>query len=77
VFISNVPQFTPDDENTARRFVMLIDEFYDRNVNVVLSAAAAPRSLYHGERLQAEFLRTASRLIEMQTQAYLAGQHRP
>jgi cell division protein ZapE len=77
VFISNVPQFTPDDENAARRFVMLIDEFYDRNVNVVLSAAAAPRSLYHGERLQAEFLRTASRLIEMQTQAYLAGQHRP
>jgi cell division protein ZapE len=77
VFISNVPQFTSDDENAARRFVMLIDEFYDRNVNVVISAAAAPRSLYHGERLQAEFLRTASRLIEMQTQAYLAGQHRP
>jgi cell division protein ZapE len=77
VFISNVPQLTSDDENAARRFVMLIDEFYDRNVNVVISAAAAPRSLYHGDRLQAEFLRTASRLIEMQTQAYLAGQHRP
>ena len=77
IFISNVPEFTPVNENAARRFIMLIDELYDRNVNVVLSAAAAPRSLYHGERLQLEFLRAASRLIEMQTQQYLAGQHRP
>jgi cell division protein ZapE len=77
VFISNVPEFTRANENAARRFIMLIDEFYDRNVNVVVSAAAAPGSLYHGERLQLEFLRAASRLIEMQTQRYLAGQHRP
>ena len=77
VFISNVPEFTRTNENAARRFIMLIDEFYDRNVNVVLSAPAAPGSLYHGERLQMEFLRAASRLIEMQTQQYLAGQHRP
>jgi cell division protein ZapE len=77
VFISNVPEFTAGNENAARRFIMLIDEFYDRNVNVVLSAAAAPQSLYHGERLQLEFLRAASRLVEMQTQQYLAGQHRP
>jgi cell division protein ZapE len=77
VFISNVPEFTRGNDNAARRFVMLTDEFYDRNVNVVVSAAAAPGSLYHGERLQLEFLRAASRLIEMQTQQYLAGQHRP
>ena len=77
VFISNVPQFTRNDENAARRFIMLVDEFYDRNVNVVISAAAAPGSLYRGERLQSEFSRAASRLIEMQTQHYLAGQHRP
>lgn len=77
VFVANVPEFTRGNENAARRFIMLIDEFYDRNVNVVLSAAAAPRSLYHGERLQMEFLRAASRLVEMQTQQYLAGQHRP
>ncbi len=77
VFISNVAEFTRSDENAARRFIMLIDEFYDHNVNVVVSAAAAPGSLYHGERLQLEFLRAASRLIEMQTQQYLAGQHRP
>jgi cell division protein ZapE len=77
VFISNVPQLTRNDDNAARRFIMLIDEFYDRNVNVVISAAAAPASLYQGERLQAEFSRAASRLVEMQTQHYLAGQHRP
>ncbi len=77
VFISNVPEFTQRNENAARRFIMLIDEFYDRNVNVVVSAAAAPSALYHGERLQLEFLRAASRLTEMQTQEYLAGQHRP
>ena len=77
VFISNVPEFTQRNENAARRFIMLIDEFYDRNVNVVVSAAAAPAALYHGERLQLEFLRAASRLVEMQTQQDLAGQHRP
>jgi cell division protein ZapE len=77
VFISNVPEFTRANDNAARRFIMLIDEFYDRNVNVVVSAAAAPGSLYHGERLQLEFSRAASRLVEMQTQQYLAGQHRP
>jgi cell division protein ZapE len=77
VFISNVPEFARGNDNAARRFIMLIDEFYDRNVNVVVSAAAPPGSLYHGERLQLEFLRAASRLTEMQTQQYLAGQHRP
>ncbi len=77
VFVSNIPVFTHDDENAARRCIMLIDEFYDRRVKLVVSAAAPPAALYRGERLQAEFDRTASRLIEMQTQQYLAGEHRP
>ncbi|MGC2030399.1 MAG: cell division protein ZapE [Steroidobacteraceae bacterium] len=77
VFISNIPVMTAADEDAARRFVMLIDEFYDRGVKIVVSAAAAPAALYHGERLQAEFQRAASRLVEMQTQHYLAGEHRP
>jgi cell division protein ZapE len=77
VFISNIPLFDRVNENSARRFIMLIDEFYDRNVNIVVSAAAAPAALYHGERLHAEFSRAASRLVEMQTQEYLGGQHRP
>ena len=77
IFISNIPVFTPADEDAARRFIMLIDEFYDRGVKIVVSAAAAPPALYRGDRLKLEFQRAASRLIEMQTQHYLAGQHRP
>jgi cell division protein ZapE len=77
IFISNIPVFTADDEDAARRFIAAIDEFYDRGVKIVVSAAAAPAALYRGERLQLEFQRAASRLVEMQTQRYLAGQHRP
>jgi cell division protein ZapE len=76
VFVSNIPLFTAMNENSARRFIMLIDEFYDRCVNIVVSAAAPPTGLYRGQKLQFEFQRAASRLIEMQTQQYLAGQHR-
>ncbi len=76
LFISNIPQFTPQHEDAARRFIMLIDELYDRGVKIVVSAAAAPAELYHGERLNREFERAASRLVEMQTQHYLAGRHR-
>ena len=76
LFITDVPQFTPADEDAARRFIMLIDELYDRGVKIVVSAAAPPAQLYHGDRLRFEFERAASRLIEMQTQHYLAGSHR-
>lgn len=76
VFVSNIPLFTAVNENSARRFIMLIDEFYDRCVNIVVSAAAQPAELYQGQKLQFEFQRAASRLMEMQTQQYLAGQHR-
>jgi cell division protein ZapE len=55
----------------------MVDEFYDRRVNLVLSAAAAPTELYRGEKLVFEFERTASRLIEMQSEEYLASEHRP
>ena len=76
IFISNIPQFTAADEDAARRFIAAIDEFYDRGVKIVVSAAAPPAALYRGERLQFEFQRASSRLIEMQTQEYLAGEHR-
>lgn len=76
VLISNVPQFTPQTEDAARRFVNLVDEFYDRGVKLVLSAATPVTELYDGERLRAEFVRTESRLIEMQGAQYLAAVHR-
>lgn len=77
IFISNVPQFTPQTDDAARRFVELVDEVYDRGVNLVLSAAAPIVELYDGERLRAEFARTESRLIEMQSEDYLAREHAP
>jgi cell division protein ZapE len=76
IFLSNVPILDHDSDDAARRFVTLIDALYDRNVLVVIAAAAAPADLYRGERLRFEFQRTASRLIEMQTQRYLARAHR-
>lgn len=77
VLLSNVPRLGPDREDAARRFVHLVDEFYDRHVNLLLSAAADPLSLYQGTRLEREFERTSSRLIEMQSNHYLASEHRP
>lgn len=76
VFISNVPQMGASRDDRTRRFIFLIDEFYDRRVKLVLSAAAPMASLYQGERLAFEFQRTVSRLQEMQTEAYLGSPHR-
>jgi cell division protein ZapE len=76
IIVSNVPQFSIYTEDAAKRFVQLVDEFYDRHVKLVLSAAAPITELYDGERLRAEFGRTESRLIEMQSEAYLALPHR-
>jgi cell division protein ZapE len=76
VFVSDVPLLDADHEDEARRFVALVDELYDRNVNLVVSAAAAPPQLYGGTRVRAEFERTVSRLAEMQSAEYLAREHR-
>ncbi len=76
VLLSHVPIFNGKDDQ-ARRFITLIDEFYDRNVKLILSAEATPAKLYEGNRLQAEFERTTSRLTEMQSHEYLEKQHKP
>ena len=77
VLVANVPVFDATTDNAARRFIAMVDEFYDRRVNLVVSAAAAATALYRGEKLMFEFERTASRLIEMQSEEYLASEHRP
>jgi cell division protein ZapE len=77
VIVAGVPVFDAAHEDEARRFIALVDEFYDRNVKLIVSAAAAPADLYRGERLGALFARTASRLTEMQSEQYLAREHRP
>ena len=76
VLLGGIPAFDRNNEDAARRFVNLIDELYDRHVNLVCTAATLPTDLYSGTRLQGAFERTASRLIEMQSAEYLARQHR-
>jgi cell division protein ZapE len=78
VLVSGVPAFGPaalDDQ--AKRFILLVDEFYDRKVKLLLTAAAPATGLYTAGRLRGQFERTESRLIEMQSQAYLAQAHQP
>lgn len=75
VLISDIPVMSTMQDDAARRFVNLIDEFYDRGVNVVVSAEAAPEDLYNGKRLAFEFQRTVSRLMEMRTKEYLFTKH--
>jgi len=72
VMISDIPIMSSMQNDAARRFVNMIDEFYDRHVNVIVTAEALPTELYIGSRLAFEFERTASRLIEMQSKQYLA-----
>jgi cell division protein ZapE len=70
-----VPQLDQASENQARRFIALVDEFYDRRVKLIVSAARSIDSLYCGSQLDFEFDRTISRLIEMQSTDYLALPH--
>ncbi|WP_166254052.1 cell division protein ZapE [Marinobacter salicampi] len=77
IIISNVPVLGGTKEDQARRFVNMIDEFYDRNVKVIMSAEAPITELYAGGRLAFEFERTESRLLEMQSHEYLEAAHKP
>lgn len=77
VLISNVPVMSAAQDDLARRFINLVDEFYDRNVKLIMSGAAPITQLYGGGRLEFEFQRTCSRLLEMQSHEYLARPHRP
>ncbi len=72
VMIAEIPILDWERENQARRFIELVDEFYDRGVHLVVSAETGIDSLYTGKRLTKEFARTASRLHEMQTDRYLS-----
>ncbi|EJX2184658.1 cell division protein ZapE, partial [Salmonella enterica] len=77
VLLFDVPVMTPLMENEARRFIALVDEFYERHVKLVVSAAAPLYEIYQGERLKFEFQRCLSRLQEMQSAEYLKREHMP
>jgi cell division protein ZapE len=73
VFIEAVPLLTPDRRDQARRLATLIDTLYEARRRVVVLAAAEPEALYPASDLAFEFQRTASRLREMQSDAWIAG----
>lgn len=77
VLLANVPMMNADNDDAARRFINLIDEFYDRGVKLVVSAQQPILQLYVGGRLSFEFERTQSRLQEMQSIDYLSRPHKP
>jgi cell division protein ZapE len=73
VLLSGVPRFGPPQLAEARRFLWLVDEFYDRRIRLIISAAAPLAELGQAGLLDGEFARTLSRLAEMQSSAYLSG----
>lgn len=75
VLISEIPAMDEMTNDKAKRFMTLVDEFYDRNVKLIVTAEEQPSKLYTGKRLAKPFLRTISRLEEMHTHDYLAKQH--
>ncbi|EOI3465731.1 cell division protein ZapE [Cronobacter dublinensis] len=77
VLLFDVPVMTTSTENAARRFIALVDEFYERQVKLVVSADAPLESIYQGEQLAFEFRRCLSRLQEMQSEEYLKRPHLP
>lgn len=77
VLLSDVPVFTEANDDEARRFIILVDEFYDRKVKLIMDAMAPLDRLYTGTSLAFPFQRTCSRLVEMQTREYLASPHMP
>lgn len=77
VLIEQIPEMTAEKEDAARRFINLVDEFYDRRVKLITTAALAPEAMYGGKKLSFEFERTVSRLQEMRTREYLQAEHRP
>ena len=77
VMVSGVPVLDDERRDPLRRFIHFVDEMYERNVNLILSAAAPPEGLYRGRRLGESFRRTRSRLVEMQSTIYISRGHLP
>ena len=76
IFLSHIPRLSAVQTAEARRFTWLIDVLYDNHVRLIASAATSPEKIDAEGAMSAEFSRTVSRLVEMQTQSYLLLQHR-
>jgi cell division protein ZapE len=77
VLLYDVPVMIYKTEDQARRFLALVDEFYERHVKLVVAAEASLFEIYQGSRLKFEYQRCLSRLQEMQSEEYLRLKHLP
>ena len=76
VILSSIPIMGEDKDDKARRFIYLIDELYDRNVQFLMSSEVIPPELYQGRELAFAFRRTVSRLEEMRSRKYREKEHK-
>lgn len=76
VIVGKVPVLNDQISDATRRFIYLVDEFYDRRVKLLVTAQQPILELYEGEKLAFEIQRTRSRLLEMQSDEYLQAEHR-
>ena len=77
ILLANLPVMDDMEVDKTKRFMTLIDEFYDRNVKLIITAETEASQIYTGSRLAEPFRRTISRLTEMATHDYLARPHLP
>lgn len=78
VFLDSIPLLPAERRNETKRFILLIDTFYDRHVKLIASAAAEPEALIGDGNYHAfEFQRTVSRLTEMRSEAWMRAPHGP
>lgn len=77
ILLSDVKQMGQASDDIARRFIAMVDEFYERRVKLIISAEVAMEELYTTGQLNFEFRRCLSRLQEMQSHDYLAEAHKP
>ena len=77
MLLANVKQMGQNNDDVARRFIAMVDEFYERHVKLIMSAEVALQNLYTEGLLNFEFRRCLSRLQEMQSHDYLAKEHLP
>lgn len=75
ILLANVPQMNIQSNDMARRFIAMVDEFYNHHVVLIISAEVDVYSLYAGHKLAFEFQRCISRLLEMQSKEYLQKAH--
>jgi len=76
VIVSDVPRMTASQSSAARRFTWLVDVLYDHKVKLIISAACDAEELYREGQMAHEFHRTVSRIVEMQSKAYVQAERR-